>query len=764
MYLSDFCIIDADSLDQPITTSELVIVRCSDSEPILARVEQPSFSVASDLLSLVTDEPLSGTAPIPVAPLLRPLLELLRLGSKRDIEVAVRLWNVHPNPRIYTTWKAFVGSGGYHDTSLSPLWARKLVQQRLAVWDGQSVYVPFPVLVAMSIPEPDWSARVLHRTLQWIRWQLASAEREQPGLYRNFLASMMNPHLSGRELLIYKCIDLPTIASSNGSLPVIWLLPAARAFCTYFRSRDPETYDEVCKAQQPIWEAFGDSLQGLITVSENLKRTKSTIRMADYDTTAAGAREVLEYLATAYYELGSFERRMGVDRYMAPALIKADSDYLHQLVQQIRHEVNNQLEAHTTYFQHNWGNFLVADIVKRLFNQVPVDPFNSRFPTEQRTVVLLVLDGFGYVQYRWNRLMARDHRHMAFGGSVLDFISDQAEYSDTTILGSPLVSDTGAGMAQIFSGLPSRDNRIYSSHLLGEFGQPYDVKRINSQDEWERLIGGPHPLTFLDELEDVGINVFASGIGPNLGAFAKRNWGNHSVERVEPPERFPQAVLRHMLAHNDRRQLYVVYYPLIDRHGHSLGSFSSFELQEYEKLNHLLSSFILQLLASRPDFFDSTTTILITADHGMFESPSGAITLNDVLESFTQAGVARPKVIMANRAILVYRVRRENLDSTVTTLQELLKSKQMDVRFLVRGEEEYHNFFGSDDNAVPTWPDIVVLLRDNGLAVPRPISTPYLHYGGHGGCSAEEVFVPCVTIRLTPELRDMLSSVYGLFT
>ena len=51
---------------------------------------------------------------------------------------------------------------------------------------------------------------------------------------------------------------------------------------------------------------------------------------------------------------------------------------------------------------------------------------------------------------------------------------------------------------------------------------------------------------------------------------------------------------------------------------------------------------------------------------------------------------------------------------------------------------------------------LIILFKGDGIAVQQDIEKQLLHYGGHGGCSCEEVFVPLITLELTPNLHENL--------
>lgn len=201
----------------------------------------------------------------------------------------------------------------------------------------------------------------------------------------------------------------------------------------------------------------------------------------------------------------------------------------------------------------------------------------------------------------------------------------------------------------------------------------------------------------------------------------------------------------------------VAYFPLIDRTGHSIGAFTSFESHEYEKLNVLMVDFLLDLAYNKKEIFDGTTIVVISADHGMFETSSKYITIDEIKRGFGVRGIPIPFVVIDNRSLLFFNISRGFLEESKYVITELLNEKGISCKIYVKNDPLVKKILcGRKMRSFDNCPDLIVLFNGDGIGLTRNIEELLLHYGGHGGCSCEEVFVPLITIRLTPELHKQI--------
>jgi len=178
-------------------------------------------------------------------------------------------------------------------------------------------------------------------------------------------------------------------------------------------------------------------------------------------------------------------------------------------------------------------------------------------------------------------------------------------------------------------------------------------------------------------------------------------------------------------------------------------------------LNILLVDFLLNLAYSQKELFDNHTTIVITADHGMFETSIKKITFNEIKTVFSEDNLPIPYIIIDNRAILFYNISNQNLVRSKEIVQNYLKNKGIIGKILILTDELMNTLWDSHNVNCPA---MVLLIKGDGIAVSQEIDEELLHHGGHGGCSCEEVFVPFITINLTPNLHSHLINHYAKLT
>jgi hypothetical protein len=167
----------------------------------------------------------------------------------------------------------------------------------------------------------------------------------------------------------------------------------------------------------------------------------------------------------------------------------------------------------------------------------------------------------------------------------------------------------------------------------------------------------------------------------------------------------------------------------------------------------LFVEFLLNLAQTKKELFDAKTTILISADHGMFETSIKKFTMNDLKSHFARANLPIPLYANNNRAVLFYHIAEKNLEYYRSEIQDLLDSKQIEGKILISSDELFSRLYDSKKSDCPS---IILLIQGDGFAMNYELEEEQLHHGGHGGCSCEEVFVPFITLTLTPNLHRHL--------
>jgi len=383
-----------------------------------------------------------------------------------------------------------------------------------------------------------------------------------------------------------------------------------------------------------------------------------------------------------------------------------------------------------------------------LGTEVEEDEITAYMPRDQEHVIFLLLDGVGYSQYLWLRGGLRSGKSVTFSLNIFGWLKSFDEYNDKLILGSTLITDTASAFATIFSGkLPSETGVLASNMLIN--GEVANIKSCDEKKLKDLFV--KFPGTFLKNLNNTQILVLdGSGRAPDMSSisFSKMLYDSYSVVPISPPDR----IFKSLSARIDttKKQLLIAYLPLIDRTGHSIGAFTSFESLEYEKLNMLLVEFLLDLAYNKKEIFDGRTTLVISADHGMFETSSKLVTLDEIKNRFRSNNLRPPFILINSRALLLYRVGDMLLEDYKRVITELLREKGISFELYTKKDPLIKLLLC--DNVSYSCPDIVVLFGGDGVGLTQNVEELLLHHGGHGGCSCEEVFVPFITLRLTQRL------------
>ena len=189
-----------------------------------------------------------------------------------------------------------------------------------------------------------------------------------------------------------------------------------------------------------------------------------------------------------------------------------------------------------------------------------------------------------------------------------------------------------------------------------------------------------------------------------------------------------------------------------------MGSFSQFERYEHEKINQLFRNYLIDMAKKHEDFFDGNTSILITADHGMTESYRINISKTDIIGIMRQVN-EKPRIVEANRAEFIYGITKGQEQVCVTALQEWFDDRKIDALILTHGDPLFEEMTPQNDpNYDNTTPDIIIFLISEGIFYSKDVGDNLMHFGGHGGRSVDEVFVPLINIEMNSKLYGEISN------
>lgn len=563
--------------------------------------------------------------------------------------------------------------------------------------------------------------------------------------YKKIIRSLNSPDFRAQNV-VCDCYNVETLNNND-------LIELSLARINQFYKRDKKEYFRICRnGQYVVWVTVFRCAENLIKIKNSLNSSDYSLRPSDYFGSCDIVKNYLNNLANAYKEIVILEKRMGIERYLATSSLKKDMELLHGILREVRAICNKKLEDFMKIFQIQWNLTSVSKAIKRSLDyDVNDDEISSSMIQHQERVIYLLLDGFGYTQYLWFLSGLKERKSQTFGINLFEWLKSYGEYQDKLILGSTLVTDTASAMSTIFSGeLPLKTGVLASKIFDGR--RIVDIKRTEGNDILNLV--KKYPDTFLNDMQDVDVLVLqgSSYVTGDKKSFSGMIYGDSKVDAIDPIDRIFKAIAEKISFVN--KQLIIAYLPLIDRTGHSIGAFTSFESYEYEKLNILLVDFLLDLAYNKKEIFDGKTKIIISADHGMFETSSNHVTLKEIKNEFYKHNIRPPMIAVNNRSLILYNVYKNSFDLSKRIMKELLLSKKISHK-IFDGEDEFSKYFVPLSNRYDT-KTMVILFDSDGIALTRDKNEILIHNGGHGGASCEEIFVPFITIELTSNLHSEL--------
>ena len=526
--------------------------------------------------------------------------------------------------------------------------------------------------------------------------------------------------------------------------------------CLKIFATSPEEYRaKFIFAQNIIWTEIVKCAE---IVMENTQKMKKQ-QVLNYGNDYLKAVEQVEKLCRIYAEtqarISELEDILGVDRYLDK--ISADDLSVLNCLLEEQAEVLNSITSEYRYkFQTQWNLTQIRNI---LFHKLVTPDFEnqicSMLPGMQKRSIVFVVDGFGMCQYLWNKSMWKGNKFLTFKENIFSWLSKEHCMTEL-VLGSGHVSDTASGLGQIFSGYSGAETGIIASKL-SKNGTLYETKKVSSSsfDGVFNISMNSLPKTF-DSLGYKSDVFYCSRYDENVSGFSKYLFNGANVISVTPSERVFSLIKDEIIEKQDWN-LKFVYITNIDNSGHTVGAFSKFEKYEHQKMNTLFKNFLIELAMDAPELFDGKTSIMLTADHGMAESAKKMISRFDIKNVLEHIGIFNATLIENNRAMLVYGICQSVMETCVLKLVEYFKNKGITVDISCRGTNAYKKLFGDGDKADIIRPDIVLRLIGNGLFYSnRYVNLHLLHYGGHGGYSTVESFVPLLDITLNPILLDKI--------
>lgn len=510
--------------------------------------------------------------------------------------------------------------------------------------------------------------------------------------------------------------------------------------------------------QLVMWEKYLFVYLDLMSVKYELMNISLVYYEDNYLKSNEQIHKVMTVFAKAKAAISKMESELSVDRYL-DTIAESDFTFLVKIFDDIHRIAEKKLDKYKQLYTTKWNSGNVCEILLHKLVRSNMDnQVCSLFPSKRKHTFLFIIDGLGLGQYLWSKEVVPANHNFVYSENVFKWLSD-SKLSEEYILGAPLVTDTAAGMCQIYTGKTSRETRVFSSTIKRYDRGSFTGIKEESEEDFKDIANTDNFSFTVDvssECDVMNIYYCSKYDRNRISGFSKYIFDGAKVTSIVPPERV-FSILR-----EDCRDLQkgatVVYITSIDNSGHVMGSFSQFERYEHEKLNSLIRNFLIELAKEQPELFDGTTSILLTADHGMTESYRINISRKDILDELHRNHEHAERLIEANRALFLYGV-SGFIEDSKDILKKYFERKDIDALVLSTGDELFDSFMPAQDaNYIDTTPDIVVLLVSEGIFYSKDVGKNLMHFGGHGGHSIDEVFVPAVEIELNQELLVSLNS------
>jgi hypothetical protein len=516
--------------------------------------------------------------------------------------------------------------------------------------------------------------------------------------------------------------------------------------------------EKIIYGQVIIWEEFLKTSKKVDEARRNLSSICIPYYESNYLKSTKEISRVLSIYAEAKAAITKLENVLGVDRYL-DLIAQDDFKFLDNKLNELKFIADKILSSYKELYISKWSTTNVYDVVRhKLLHKDAKNQLCTMLKHSQKRVLLIIVDGFGAAQLLWSKKVVPQNTNFTYNENIFEWL-ERNHLSEEFILGAPLVSDTAAGLTQIFTGCKSKKTRVFSSNIMIDGNwRAQSTKKLNGSDFCKIADTSNCSITLeaASELGESTIYYCSKYDSNNETGFSNYIFDSSKVISIIPPERV-FAVLQDKLDFT-KEWLSIVYITSLDNSGHTMGAFSQFERYEHEKLNTILKNFLIQLAREKCQFFDGNTSIIITADHGMTESYKINISRNEI-NALLESKDIRASFVEDNRALFIYRLLPEQIDLCKNLLVDYFKDKGMNVSLYKKGDKLFDEFIPENDYMFTnTNPDIIVSLVSEGIFYSRNIQDNLMHFGGHGGTSIDEVFVPLINIELNNKLLKELEN------
>lgn len=790
-------------------TVTLLQVKLSELEPFrstLAKQELDDltgshlYTLAQRLLSFFEDAPTAKNLmatnrkelPIRFDILLQNISRQPPVFLSSYLRNVAEWFGIEPNVAIYEAWRALT-KGKKHVSQGNELQLPQPLQSYhqhglLAIIDGH-LLIPLSVLAAWQISSklPDWDE--LPALLHHLRHTLISTPHEslQQRGYRQVTSFLLNgnPTLAGHQYRVTRSRGmLVDLSRFDWRVPISSaVIDATLVALEVLFEQDHERYRQLFnRVHGRLWEEVGRAIAELERIKQSLPTRPVLVDARNWHRSCQIVSERLKSISDAYAVLTEFEQSLGIDRYLGSKAVAPDLQRVHALVREVGQQVQKILDHPRQLYLKQWNLAQIVPTILSLLGRPSVrSTISDYLPSDQQRVIFVLVDGLGYTQFNWFLRTIAGRAATPLAGNIFAWLKEQGFFNESYLLASNLVTVTGTCLPTIYTGALPKKTGIIGSHMrMG--GRKINVLKGRDESYPQRKLSGQRLVNFyhantgrvtsLVDIADsngVEVNIFHGG-HPDFEAltqvtYGKRDRDSKLMHIVPKADRiFAEAAnkIERWVDRRKQKQLALIYYPIIDSSGHSCGPYTQFQASQLAKLNFLFTHFLIDLVERGGPLFDGKTSLVITADHGMFESNDTVV--NDKMIR-RAAGGALPRsadIIYDNRACHIYGVPDHQLEHVRNKLA--MSFNRDHIPIVVR--TKYDKVMGEllyDPHAQhkANCPDLILQFYGPGIFYwNTSLESHRFLYGAHGGCSVDETFVPFIHFSLTAELATQLKRMY----
>ena len=171
---------------------------------------------------------------------------------------------------------------------------------------------------------------------------------------------------------------------------------------------------------------------------------------------------------------------------------------------------------------------------------------------------------------------------------------------------------------------------------------------------------------------------------------------------------------------------------------------------------------MIELVENFKNLFNGKTAIVISADHGMYESSSKVISDKIIRQASSGLLSNDVKIVYENRACYIYGIKTVDLDLVRTKLADFFATNNIPIAVYTKQDGIVNDLLYDPNSPYSNhFPDILLQFYGTGIFFHKEnLESHQFLYGAHGGCSIDEIFIPLIYLPLTNELAENLTRFY----